>query len=94
MGNNLEDDFTPEEKELLKREMRHRIQQQRNREQVNYWQIPGVMILVGLAGITGAIAIQGPIVGVGASPLAPVLLLIGSAVFAIGLVLMWVWHKR
>lgn len=31
--NNLDDDFTPEEKALLKREMRYRINQQRMREQ-------------------------------------------------------------
>lgn len=31
--NDLDDDFTPEEKALLKREMRHRINRQRMREQ-------------------------------------------------------------
>lgn len=40
MGTNLEDDFTPEEKELLKREARYRIEQQRRREAMPIWLRP------------------------------------------------------
>ncbi len=49
MGN-LEDDFTPEEKELLKREMKHRIQQQRIRE------TSGIRSLITM-GVIGALTV-------------------------------------
>ena len=53
-----------------------------------------VVTLVGLGAMTGAVALNGPIVGAAASPLAPVMLIGGGAIFAVGLVLIVAWRKR
>lgn len=92
MSNDIFDDLTDDEKAVLKREVKHRIQEQRRREQYpNWWTRPTLdmplkrriglaVFFAGIGLILLAVSLNGAIMGAGANPLAAPLILAGFAI--------------
>lgn len=94
MSNDILDDLTDEEKALLKRDLKRRTQMQRNREE-SFSPLAGkIVVMGGISMMLLAVAMSGPIMGAGSSPIAPLLLITGGACVAVGLLMWFYFQKR